>query len=579
VPRSAPVSSSGAVRRFEIGLNTTEMLGEFGLYAHFALTPDGNTLFYAAKVDGVDQLFRRPLAGIEATPMRDTEGATNPCVSPDGLSAAFFSASTDRQLKSVRLVGELVQPLYPQIDFPGGCSFMSSDEIVFSIRSEALLSIPVGGGDIDVVYEAPQGAYNSIRPNVLPGSGGILFSSRPIGGAARDGNVHVWDRATGDARTLVEGGYFGHYAASGHVVFVRNGDLWAVPFDVERLERVGDEVMVLERVQHNSASGVAALDIADDGTLVYVPGGDAAQESPRRLVWVDRQGQVEPIDGIKPGFFLDGSLSPDGTKWAAAINDERGESDIVVVDLERGTMSPVTRAPGDQWAPLWTPDGEHIVFRSREGGAIPPGLHIVRADGVGEPRLLHGITWAAPTGFTPNGDLIFEVEEIADLWRMPIDGSGEPEQITDTDYDEDRAAVSPNGDWIAYTSNEGGDYGIYVQSYPEMGPRYAVSDTGVEPLWSVDGRELFFRDGDAMKAVDIGYEPTFSPSNAKVLFRVNDSQPELDCCRTYGVHPDGQRFLMIQEESRTEPVTEARAILVQNWFVELNELAPPSRSE
>ena len=581
--RSSPISSPSGVRRFEIDLNTTETLSEFGQYAHLALTPDGSTLLYAAKVDGVDRLFSRPLNGIEATPIRDTEGANFPCVSPDGLSAAFFSHSTDRRLKSVRLVGELVQNLVPGIDFAGGCSFMNDNEIVFSIRDERLLRIPVDGGESEVVYSADPGAYASIRMDVLPGGAGILFSSRPIGGAGRDGNVHVWVRATGEVRTLVESGYFGRYAASGHVIFVRNGDLWAVPFDVERLERSGDEVTVLEGVHHSSGIGVAAFDVADDGTLVYVPGGDDSEDPPRRLVWVDRQGQRDQID-VDPLPYWEGSLSPDGTRWATARYGQGGASEIYVIDLERGTSSPVTRESGnDQTAPLWTPDGQHIVFRSWTGGMRAPGLYVTAADGVGEPRLLYEGPWVAPSAFTPDGrSVIFEVSEISDLLEVAMDGSGSVVTLFDSAADEDRAAISPNGEWIAYTSNEAGDYGVYVQAYPELGQRHTISNSGAEPLWSRDGRELFYRDGDAMMVVDVEYDPTFLPSSARQLFTGNYYGPAIDCCRSYGIHPDGQRFLMIKEEEQTASASEergARAILVQNWFAELNELAPPSNGE
>ncbi len=295
-PTPTPSTPSVQVRRFTINVGPTEPIGNTRLSAHIALSPDGSQLAYAARVDNSTQIYLRALDQLETRPMPGTDGAYHPFFSPDGEWVVFYSDETDQKLKRVSIRGGPPQTLADAPSASGGI-WATNDTIVFATQysgeARSLFSIPATGGTPELLI-TPEPNTGHVWPEVLPGGEAILFVIRPGAGGlgdARDGRIAVLSLETGEHQALVEGGFRPQYAPTGHIVFVRAGALWAVPFDVERLRKIGPEVPVVEGVQQNGFIGGAAYAFSDNGMLVYAPGGDTTAEQSSALVWVDREGR------------------------------------------------------------------------------------------------------------------------------------------------------------------------------------------------------------------------------------------------------------------------------------------------
>ena len=307
--------------------------------------------------------------------------------------------------------------------------------------------------------------------------------------------------------------------------------------------------------------GLTQFTFAGDGTLVYVPRSAVAE---RRLVWVDRDGQSIPLTGERRNYIWP-VLSPDGTQVAVIIG-EGGDQSIWIYDRQRRTRTRLSSTEGGQ-TPLWTPDGTRVAFRRSRSVYSTP------ADGSGEAEALFTTRDFpfGPSSWSPDGQTLAFVEVNpatgADIWVWP--GEGDPVPVMTSDAEERFAQFSPGGRWLAYGSDETGRDEVYVQAYPGPGRRVPIStDGGTEPLWSADGRELFYRNGDRMMVVVVETQPGFKADTPRVLFegRYSSYEPGL----TYGVSPDGQGFLMMQaaEHSRLS------LNIVQNWHQELLERVP-----
>jgi len=580
---SAP--SSAQVVRFTINLESTEPVGDDdGLSAHVAFSPDGRLLVYAGQVEGKSQLYLHRLDEFDTQPMPGTEGAIYPFFSPDGQWVAFYDETEDEELKRISVRGGSPQRL-ADIVFSGGGSWELDDTIVYGTGDGTvgrnLYRIPANGGTPEVLL-ASDTEKGYVTPEVLPGGDAVLFLIRPGPGGSRpatDGRIAVLSLETHEVRTLIEGGYRPQYAPTGHIVFFRGGDLWAVPFDVGRLETTGPEVLVLEGVQTEAGLGTAAYAFSDNGILVYVPGGDTVDAWTNRIpVWVDRQGREEPLD-VEPRTYSEPRISPDGTKVAMSVLDG-GNWDVWIHDLTRNVLGRLTSDPGFDDSPLWTPDGQGVVFRSEREGA---GLYWRAANGTGEvTRLYSGpANGVAPNSFSPDGmQLVFaQVVQSIDLHVLSLAGEPAPQLLLQTQFHETSAAISPDGRWLAYHSDETGQNEVYVRPFPNVDDdRWQISpDGGSEPLWGPDSDELFYRSSEGVMAVPVETEPRFLPGGPGLLFP--DTYADRNERFTgYDVSLDGERFLMLklaaeQTEQNSVP-TQLR--VVQNWFEELKRLAPAS---
>jgi len=347
----------------------------------------------------------------------------------------------------------------------------------------------------------------------------------------------------------------------------------AVPFDPQRLETTGAAVPVVEGVLQNTF-GAAQYSVSATGSLVYVSG--AIQLAQLRLVWVNRNGTEQPL-AAPAHAYVGPRFSPDGRQVAVTITEQ--ETQVWLYDLSRETLTRLTFEGTANNAPLWTPDGKRIAFNSNNEGA--GNIFWQLADGSGglESLTTNGSLKAAGS-WSPDGQLLayHEVNPTTqrDIWVLRIsDHKAQP--FLRTRFDEAEPRFSPDGRWLAYISDESGRYEIYVQPYPGPGGKWQIStEGGTEPVWNPNGRELFYRSGDKMMAVDIATQHGFSAGTPRMVFEGQYEKAPFPISN-YDVSPDGQRFLMLK------PVDQAQAAptqinVVLNWFEELKQKVPAGKN-
>ena len=562
--------------RFTLTLPESDRLGS--IRDMLALSPDGQTLVYRAARDGTFQLFRRPIDQFEATSMPGTETSLSPFFSPDGQWVGFSSAGA---LRKVALAGGPPQTLTAVVSVIRGADWGADDIIVYGLLGGPLMQVSSAGGDPTPLF-TPDDGRRSWYPQILPGGDAVLFTlTNP---EPDRGELHLVMRHTGEHRTLVPNAAKGRVLDTGHLVFVRGGALWAVGFDRERLDIVGTPAPVVEGVRVEGG-GAVQYALADDGTLVYIPGGSS--RGTRRLVWVDRHGDEEPLPA-RAANYISLSLSPDGARAAVSILDESGNRDVWVSELARGTLARLTRDDAFDGRPLWHPDGRRVAFRSDRNGQ--PELFLQAADGSGTAeRLLtidEAVTDIVPYDWSPDGATLFVVallpETGFDVGMVSTEGPGTWEPLVQTAASEVWPAISPDGRWLAYASDETGRFEVYVQRFPERGGRQPISvGGGVLPEWSADGSELFYGRGgppDAMMRVTITGDERDPPSlivgTPERLFEWRYALPGVGL-RHYDVSPDGQRFLMITPGGPADAgAGRAEINVVLDWFEELERLVP-----
>jgi serine/threonine-protein kinase len=393
-----------------------------------------------------------------------------------------------------------------------------------------------------------------------------LFST-PISQA----RIGVYSLETGEQEVLIEGGIFGRYVPTGHLVYVRAGTLMAVPFDLAHLEVTGPPAPVLdEDVAVFSQNGLALFSFSADGSLAYVPASVLNVES--MLLRVDRTGSEEPLIE-NPRRFYGPRLSPNGQRLAVTI-DQENNRDIWVYELAQGTQSRLTFGEANEFVPLWTSDGKRVIYTSERPLF---DLYWRVADGsTPEEVLLTSDYDKSPNSISPDGKVLAYSENNPDtgqdIWLLPLEDEKELTLFLGTPFNETYAAFSPNGRWLAYRSNESGQNQVYVRPYPRSEGKWPVStDGGTEPVWSPDGRELFYRNEDQMMVVSVETEPSFTAGKPRLLFEgLFQFNPGNVGSPNYDISADGQRFLMIKEaEGGTAQIN-----VVLNWFEELKRLVP-----
>jgi serine/threonine-protein kinase len=551
-----PGRSGGAV-----GIHATIVLPSGAAFgnarARIAVSPDGRQIVFGAiGDDGVGRLHLRSIDRFEATPIRGTEAGDGPFFSTDGRWLGFFSGGS---LKKVALAGGAAMTLAEAPDVRGA-SWGAGDTVFFTPRLDGgLWKVSAGGGAAQEVTspDAKQREKTHRFPHVLPDGRAVLFTigTHDITSFA-DARIAVVSIATGQRKTLVEGGSYPRYSATGHIVYSRGDVLMAVPFDPRRLEVTGPPVPLMEGVAASTEFGWAEFALGSEGTLAYVPGGDVA--SATRLVWVDRKGVATPLSEAARLFFLP-QLSPDGQRAVLRIG---GANDTGwLYDLRRNTLTRVTFG-GNTLSITWMPDGKRLAY------SMVSELGWVAADASsGEETLFRDEYQKSSVAVSPDGQTILyqtsRPDTGWDIWGLSVqDRKAAP--ILATRFNETLPRVSPDGRWLAYVSNETGRAEVYVRPFPGPGTKTQVSTKGGSaPVWARSGRELFFRSGEEMLVVDVQSGASFDAGTPRVLFRSSAGG--------YDVAPDGQRFLMVQGQPRPVP---KQINLVLGWFEELTRRAP-----
>jgi serine/threonine-protein kinase len=536
----------------------------------------------------------RAIGELEARLLAGTEGASSPFFSNDGRWIGFFTSvgGGGGELKKVPIGGGAATALCRYTGNAAGASWGSDDSIVFATTdlTTGLFRVPAAGGQPKALTtpDRSRGEIDHRFPLVLPGANAVVYS------LANADNYHLatLDLDTGQQRLLIPGRN-AQYSDSGHLVYAVDQTLHAIRFDLDSLQVNGEPVPVLQDVRLSQAV-LAATDfsVSRNGALVYVPGAASQPEAPRSLVWVTRKGTEEPINA-PPRAYVIARISPDGGKVALDVREQ--QADIYIWDLERESFSRLTTDQRNDRNPLWMPDGERIVFASNRGaGSL--SLFWQRADGIGQAeRLATANGFMVPTSVSPDGKRIavmenlditvFSTEPRAATGAAPAhDSSALPKAESErrsapllaTAFNEDNAEISPNGEWLAYQSNEAGQPQIYVRSFPDVN-RFRMQVTtagGRTPAWSRDGRELFYLDANnRLTSVQVQTGKTFGAG--KPITVLTKAYYPGFVNRSYDVSPDGQRFLMIKETAVERPTAApAGFVVVLNWQEELNRLVP-----
>lgn len=544
------------VKRLEIRLPEGKPLARawsmpLGLgHPSIAITPDGTRLVYVLERDGVTQLYLRGIDQSEAIPVPHTEGAFSPFFSPDGHWVGYFAQN---KLKRVSVSGGVPIDLADAPN-PYGGSWGTDGRILFAPDEGRRPSRvrETGGIPESILVKNSGGSFR--QPDILPGGRAAIVSN------ALQGSVGVLSLETGEFRSLVERAGGGRYAPTGHLVFARSGALLAVSFDIEKLAVSGPESVILEGVRMDPAGPIVPQAVfSRDGTLVYAPGG--APGNALRPVWVDREGRVQPL-GMPPRSYGNFSLSPDGRRLAIVIADSN--RDLWVQDLERGVLTRLTAGAQIGTSRWW--DDTRIVFGWRTNPVAQ--IFSLPSDGSDEPVPLTTHRFAA-TSLSPDRQLLagFRQDPVTgqDLYVLRLNGTQPPQPFLRTRFTEVGPQFSPDGRWIAYGSDESGQYEIYVRPYPGPGGKWQVStDGGVHLVWSRDGKELFYRNGQKWMSVAVTLGRQFAAEKPQLLF---EGPYVMIGNQSYDVSSDGRRFLVL-EPVKQEAVTHLNVVL--NWFEEVN---------
>jgi Tol biopolymer transport system component len=548
------------VIRFAISLPPGQRMEDLG--NAIAISPDGMRMVYVAGPSTLaTQLYVRAMDGLEARPIPGTEGGVNPFFSPDGQWVGFANGG---KLMKVSLNGGAPVSLADvSLGEFSGASWGSQGLIAFAPFSGLpLQQVSDAGGNPQPLTRLDKGEISHRQPDFLPGGKGVLFAT-VAGGAPT--KVVAQSLTTGERRDLIKAGDQPRYASSGHLVYAQGANLMAAPFDPKRLAITGTAVPVMGGVL--VSRGVAQYDVSSTGSMVYVPGSVRAAQL--KLVWVDRKGTEQPVPAPAHNYVLP-RVSPDGKHVASGI--EEADSQIWLYDLGRDTLTRLTFEGTANVDPIWTPDGKRILFKGSGNR-----LFWQSADGSGAAEALTSSelsTNNVPGSWTPDGQVLAFMEINPntgyDVYTLLLKDR-KPQPFVGTPSIETAPRFSPDGHFIAYTSDESGRLEIYVRPYPGPGGKWQVStDGGGEPVWNPKGRELFYRVGNKMMAVDVSTEGTFSAGKPKVLFE-GAYVPTPRSFPDYDVSPDGQRFLMLKATEQAAP-TQINVVL--NWFEELKQEAP-----
>ena len=497
------------VSRFQVILPQAFSPGGAGV--PLALSPDGRILVYLGVDEEGPRLYRRGMDELEALAIPGTEGAERPFFSPNGEWVGFV---VEGSLMRVPVTGgtPILVCALPESQSSGpplfaGASWGADDTIVIGSSRTGLRRVPAAGGVPELITTEDVG-YGHAFPQFVPGRNGVLLTL--WSGSPEAAQVAVMSLDTGVVRPLVDGTN-PWFSPSGHIVFARLGGLWAVGFDVDQLTVVGSPVPVIQNI-YISSSGSAPFVVAHQGTLVY--GGGLAE---RTLAWVDRQGREDVLPMELRGYYIP-RVSPDGTRVAIDVQDEENR-DIWIYDLQRYFLTRLTTDAAIDTYPLWTPDGDRVVFGSGRGGGARD-LWWKAADGTGDADRL---TTSEGSGqlaaaFLRDGTLLFGGRGGLGLLSLP---SKTVEAVERSPSFSGGASLSPDGQWMVYSSDETGEPEVYVESFPPGENRRQVSrDGGQWPVWAPSGGELFYRGRDTVVAVSIETEPVLD---------VGSPQPSSPC--------------------------------------------------
>jgi serine/threonine-protein kinase len=581
--RAMPTAVS---QHLSVDLGADAFLGDaFYATTQLAISPDGSMLAFVGEHDRVNQLYLRRFGQLQAVPLV-TGPVSDPFFSPDGQWVGFFSIA-DRKLKKVPVAGGTAVPICDiHSNYPRGASWGDDDYIVFNAFGEsfvALMRVPSAGGTPVALSTLSTGEVAHRWPQVVPGANAVLFSSFGTQGGIDDSNIVAQRLPSGPSKIVVRGAHYARYLRTGYLVYAQGATLFAVPFDVDRLEVSGQPVTVVQGVMGFRVSGASSFDVSDSGTLAYVPGQLIGSEVP--LLWMRRDGTTTPLraaarDWRGPQF------SPDGKRLAFYVDDGR-QLDIYSYEWARDFTTRLTFDPAVDSNPVWSPDGRTIVFSSSRGAKQLANMYWVSADGSGEPhRLTESDDRQLATSWHPSGKyLVFEQQISGQQWDlmllpMEVSGSGwkaqTPKRLLGKIAQRPGAVFSPNGQWLAYTSNESGRAEVFVRSFPGPATARQVSNAGGSvPTWSRRRNELFYLSPDAhLMVVSYTVEGNTFRTSAPRQWSEQAIKARIGP-RPFDLHPDGDRFVVSGDLASAPSIN--KVVLVPHFFDEVRRRVSDGR--
>ena len=543
-------SDLAVVRRLELTLPPSVEM--FTSNRTVAVSPDGTRVAFVGIRTGSRQVYVRALDQFEAVPIKGSDSATACFFSPDGRSIGLIT--NGGILRTISLADGLVTTVTDRANFLYGGAWGDDDRIVF-VRGGTLWQIARSGGNATQLTKlgGPQGDTVHSLPIYLPGGKALLFAV--ASGDRR--RIDALVLATGERRTVIEGASLPIYAASGHLVFVRDSELLAAPFDTDRLTVVGTASQAIERLPAQ-LQGIPAIDISGAGTVVYAPTAAVS-----RIVSVTRQGAEQPLNDVVRNYATP-RLSPDGTRLLVQAGD------LWIQDLARSNFTRVTsRDTVINAFPTWLPDGRRVIYRS------PSGLRIQDVEGGVQGQILAGTgDYDYANAVAADGDTLVisrsTQETSFDVLKLSLRNPSNVQPLVATPSYESGAQFSPDGKWLAYVSNESSQNEVYVRPYPALDRRIPVSTQGgTQPVWNPNGKEIFYRNGDKMMVVELTTTPDVKLSTPRLLFEQRYAYGVGITMANYDVTRDGQHFIMVKDEAGG-----GRLNVILNWFTELNRLAP-----
>jgi serine/threonine protein kinase len=523
-----------------------------------AISPDGQTLAFIARSPEGSRLYIRHLDEWEPRSIPGTEDASGPFFSPDGKWVAFGHQGGLEKIPSRSGSPQPICRPSGSSNVIGGTWGPDSTIIFATWPDVALWRVSADGGTPEILTRSKEGSgIFYLWPERLLGDQAVLFTVRRQEGTS----IAALVPGVSEPRTIIKSAACPRYLPTGHLLYVSQGHLLAVPFDVKRLEIHGGATIVIDDVTENEVS--ADYDVSTNGTLVYVP----SRSSLDTLVWKDRRGVTTPL-GLNPRRYSAPALSPDGRRLAVTVS-EGSARNVWIGSVEREPLTRLTFG-NDDWSSLWTHDGQRLFVNSGQNGRY--NIFWMPTDGSGKAeRLTDSVDAQQATSLSPNGDVLLFTDNFTsgyNIWQLSV-GRKETRPLVKTRTGEAYAVFSPDGRWVAYESDESGRGEVYVQAYPWPGLKMQISVAGgTEPRWNRNGRELFYQTATAIMAVPVLDGQNLRPGSPVRLF-ASDGR------RGYDVSPDGHRFLIIEKaEAGSSP---SRLKLVLNWFEELKRLVPTGK--
>jgi eukaryotic-like serine/threonine-protein kinase len=524
-------------------------------FAQLAISPDGQQIVVAPGF-GVQQptpLWLRPLASTSGQLLAGTEGASFPFWSPDGQSIGFFA---DEKLKRLDVTSQAIRILADAPVARGG-AWQTDGTILFAPNAAGpLFRVPASGGQSTVATRLESGQHDHRAPFILPDGEHFIYYAR---GTPQVRGVHVARLDGTETKRLLDADGAAVYAASGHLLFPRQGELLAQSFDATRLRLDGEAFRVADSVSVNPGISLASLSASASGPIAY--GTDSIRRT--QFAWFDRSGRrLETLGTPDQRSLANPSLSPDGSRIAFS-RVVGGNWDVWLIDMQ-GAVSKFTSALSLDFNPIWSPDGRQIFYQSMISTVYSRSV----TDGTPEQLLLKDTTMVYPSDVSPDGSVLLYTRATSsstDLWYVPLGADRTPHSFVQTSFFERDGQFSPDGKWVAYQSNEAGHFEIYLQPFPGPGDRIQVSAGGGQHVrWARNGSELFYIAADQRLTsvrVTFGANEKIVLGTAVPLFRT-----ELDSSfltrQQYVLSPDGQRFLI---NAATDAIDPPSITLILNW--------------